>query len=157
MINDKNFENKKYDYLSNTINPTNGLDIEIFRSNILLTNYKKIKKNYDKENVTSFFRRNKNITKYSFTQKKNYSKYRLTIDYYEDYLIVKKIFENFLPKINFSNKKIMSYIFKEKIAHFYETNFDPFANDKNITQKRSNSLKKFIFEKNLSADENIKK
>ena len=30
----KIFENKKYDYLSNTINPTfpNGLDIEIFRS-----------------------------------------------------------------------------------------------------------------------------
>ena len=44
----------------------------------------------------------------------------------------------------------MSYIFKEKIAHFDETNFDPFANDKNITQKNLDSLKKFIFEKFIS-------
>ena len=52
----------------------------------------------------------------------------------------------------------MSYIFKEKIAHFDEIILIHLQMIKILHRKKIwNSLKKFIFEKNLSADENIKK
>ena len=50
------FLNINTQYMSNTLNPTfpNGMDIEIFKTDIFKRTFKKVFSNYDKEHVTSY-------------------------------------------------------------------------------------------------------
>ena len=90
-----NHQKKRVQYSSN-INPRSfpdGLDIEIFDLNTLLNLKLKKLSVYDKEHVTPYLIKNKNIKKFNYKNKKNYSKLRWTIDYKKDYLYLKKIFK----------------------------------------------------------------
>ena len=86
---------KKVQYSSN-INPRSfpdGLDIEIINFKSLLNLKSKKLSLYDKEHVTPYLIKSKNIKKYNYKYKRDYSKLRWTIDYKKDYLYLKKIFK----------------------------------------------------------------
>ena len=99
---------KKLDLLNNGIPPTfpDGLDISIFNYNSLFHAWKNAKTKYDKEHVVPFMIRNKNLKKFNYTSKKNYSSERWTLDNENDYIVLKNIFNRF-KKINFSWKDVL--------------------------------------------------
>ena len=104
------------EYTSNTILNTfpNGQDIEIFKTEVLHKAYKKAKSKYDKEHVTPFIKRLNGIKKFNFTSKVDLSNFRMTLDYYEDFIIIKKIYESLKNKNNFKLKDLVTIMKKNK-------------------------------------------
>ena len=97
----KKFFEKKVDYLSNTIIRTfpHGLDIEIFKSTTLEFAKKNVTSLYDREHVTPFMKRSNKINSYNFKNKKDFSDIRVTLDYRDDLVNLRKI----LRKLNSTN------------------------------------------------------
>jgi len=104
----KIYRKNKYDYVSNIIEPTYpaGMSVEIF-------NFKSLQKsNYantdmdEKEHVTPYIYRNPKIFNIkNFKINKKCKKYRLSIDYKEDYLACTEI-QKIISKLNLPNSKI---------------------------------------------------
>ena len=111
-----NFFRKKVNYASNTNPPTfpDGLDVEIFKFQELKNAYKNAKSNYDKEHVTSYVVKNKNIKKFNLRNSQDLSWLRLTLDEKDDFTVIKKIINNFKNKPNFNLKDIFGYYQKHK-------------------------------------------
>ena len=110
-----------YDYINNVnLNYLpDGYHCEIFSFKTLKKTFSLAKKKFDKEHVTSFMWSNPNlfsIYNYKGKKIKNYFKnLRLTIDYFEDYLLIKKIFDSLYKKDKyFSLIKIFSFLKKNK-------------------------------------------
>ncbi|WP_270940079.1 glycosyltransferase family protein [Romboutsia lituseburensis] len=105
-----NNENEKYrlDYLSNSLKETfpRGFDVEIFTFNSLKEAYENATLEYEKEHVTPYIYLNQDkfTIKNYYNSNKNQN-YRLTLDTYEDYLVIKNIYDN---------------IYKEDSMFFYE-------------------------------------
>jgi spore coat polysaccharide biosynthesis protein SpsF len=113
------FLSNKYDYVSTTCpvhdaTYTDGMDVEIFNYFNLLKAYKLCNNKVEKEHVTTFFwKRPKQFRLFRLDLDKSYRNYRLTVDYIEDFILIKKIFLHFLKKkikINFKN--IISFLKK---------------------------------------------
>ena len=101
MIN--NFEKyKKIDYLSNILEQTFpiGMHIEIFTKKTLNKAHRNCKSMKRREHVTPYIYNNKKIISKNFSSIINLSHHRWTIDYFEDYLFTKKIYN----KLYSSNK-----------------------------------------------------
>ena len=100
------FKKKKVNYLSNIFPSTfpDGLDVEVFKTSVLkkILNKKLLKKH--KEHVTLFIRENEKKI-YNYENKKDLSDIRLTLDYKEDLIFLRKIFTEY--------KKIHEYNYKE--------------------------------------------
>ena len=101
MIN--RYKIKKFDYYSNTYpEPStypDGMDIEIFRfKSLKLANMKAIKKS-EREHVTLFIRNHKNFKIKRKDLSKDISKYRLTVDYSEDFRLFQNLINEFGDKI----------------------------------------------------------
>lgn len=93
------FQKKKLNFLTNNFprKIPHGFDCEIFSFNILENIYNKAKSKYDKEHVTTWYKKNqKTFIKQFNYYKKNYSKIRLTLDYFEDYMNFVKNFKVYL-------------------------------------------------------------
>lgn len=122
---------KKVDYASNVHPPTypDGLDVEVFNFKSLSIADKFAKSRIEREHVTTFISNNSNLKKYNLLNKKlNIANLRLTLDYPEDLLVLRKIFKNFNYNLNFTlkdilmlNKKIFTNI-KFKRNEGYEMN-----------------------------------
>jgi len=87
-------KNKNVDYLTNLIKPSfpHGIPIEIFKFNVLQKAFRNAKNNDQIQHVTPYIYQNKNKFKIlNINLKKNYSKYRFTVDYPEDLNLLKKI------------------------------------------------------------------
>ena len=136
------FIKAKVDYLSNcsydgSIRATypEGIDVEVFSYKCLEKIWKNAKKQSEKEHVTPYIFTNKSkfLIK-GFYSRINYSKYRWTLDYYKDYIFIKKIYEklyknesifymkdiiNFLEKfpkiININNKYVRYEGYKKSL------------------------------------------
>ena len=115
------FLKNKYDYLSNLdLNYLpDGFHCEIFTFDALHKAKKMAKSKFDKEHVTSYIWSNPKIfsIKHYCGKKLKYhsKKIRLTVDYYEDYLLVKKIFETlYIKNKNFSLNDIMLLLKKNQ-------------------------------------------
>jgi len=112
----KLFLTKKYSYVSNIIYPTyiDGNDVEIFNYKTLKFINNKAKTKFDKEHVTTYLRRNLENFKFkNFDVNKNLSRrYRYTLDYPEDFFIIRKI----INKLGFycSYTKISNFLIKNK-------------------------------------------
>jgi spore coat polysaccharide biosynthesis protein SpsF len=115
----KKFLSNKYDYVSTTCpvqdaTYTDGMDVEIFNYFNLSKIYKLCKNRIEKEHVTNFFwKRPNQFRLHRLDLYKTYRNYRLTVDYIEDFILVKKILLFFLKnkiKINFKN--IVSFLKK---------------------------------------------
>jgi spore coat polysaccharide biosynthesis protein SpsF len=111
------FKKSRLDYYSNTIRQTFpiGIDVEHFTFRALKTANKLVKSNNDKEHVTSFFKKNKNIFKIkNFINDRNLSGYSLTVDTQKDFNKIKKIFYRFKNQPFISYKKIIKFLKNEK-------------------------------------------
>ena len=106
------FLSNKYDYVSTTCpvqgaTYSDGMDVEIFSYLNLFKAYKLCKSKIEKEHVTHFFlNRPKQFRLFRLDLHKSYRNYRLTVDYMEDFILIKKILLFLLRKnieINFKN------------------------------------------------------
>jgi len=107
----KKFFNNNVDYVSNLLPASyiDGNDVEIFSIGTLTKIYHNAKTRFDKEHVTTYLRKNKKKFKVmNFGTKKNLSlKYRLTLDYKEDLILIKKILSNTSIFLNYNSIKNM--------------------------------------------------
>ena len=132
----KKFKTRKnIGYAANTIIPSypDGQDVEIFTFKVLKEANFNVKSMSDKEHVTPYIIRSKNIKKYNLSLKKNYSKLRITLDTAYDLYIINKVLSYFKNNI---------YVNLDQILNLYEI-------DKNFFEKNSNK------ERNMDANLNL--
>ena len=105
------------DYTSNTIPLTrpDGLDCEIVKFSVLRKANLNAKLPSEREHVTKWIKANQNIFNIQslICPFKDFYKYRWTIDFAEDFRMMKKIFQKF------SNKNLIPYL---EIIKFLEKN-----------------------------------
>jgi spore coat polysaccharide biosynthesis protein SpsF len=92
------FENNQVDYLSSRIHKRtwpHGMELEIFSFRALQIAWQQAVDKYEREHVTPYIYHShaKDFTLSEFTAEKNWSGIRLTLDYWEDYLLIKAIYE----------------------------------------------------------------
>lgn len=88
------FNPRKIDYLSNTINRTypRGMDFEIFTYETLETLHKTATSDFNREHVTSYIDEHRSRFEVQhFTAEEDLSEYRLTVDYPEDFAVIKQL------------------------------------------------------------------
>jgi spore coat polysaccharide biosynthesis protein SpsF (cytidylyltransferase family) len=126
----KFYQSHDYDYVSNTIKPTypDGLDVEVFSFKTLEKMYKLATKKSDREHVTSFIIQNKSKFKiFNFKNKKDLSKFRLTVDEKNDLKLIRKIYSYMKPNTIFSSKAVYSFL--KKNPDLLEINRNIIRND----------------------------
>jgi spore coat polysaccharide biosynthesis protein SpsF len=111
------FANLDLDYLSNSeplpATWPDGMDVSIMRFDALLKAWKEAQKPSDREHVTFFFWNNLSLFKCKrHDHNPDLSNYRLTIDYQEDFDLLKKIIEHFGGE---GNDRIKNLTMKEII------------------------------------------
>ena len=102
------FKNSGVDYYSNTIPPTfpDGLDIEVIKFSALKKASNEATKSYDREHVTSFIKQSDFFSKNNYSNYKDLSKLRWTVDDPEDLEVIVNVFEHFAPNIYFGWKEV---------------------------------------------------
>jgi len=109
----------KCDYVSNMIHQTypQGYLVEVFTFDILKKMHENLSDKLCREHVTYDIRRNPNLYEIKeFYLQKNFSNWRLTVDYKEDIELISKIFSKlYVPN---------SYIKLESVIKFIEENND---------------------------------
>ena len=124
------FEDDNVDYCGNTVPPKSskfpdGADVEVFSMKALERAHTEIQDQHRREHVTFQFWQDEKYVSSQYTQEKDWSEYRITVDYPEDFEVVqyvfnelknKKIFGNLDEIINIinSNNKI-----KEKNSQYF--------------------------------------
>ncbi len=94
-------QSNNYDYASNihSHNFPDGQDVEAFSMDALEYSYKKANKEYQREHTTPYIYENKSLFKtiemQSPYEEKSFYKYRLTLDYIEDYWLIRKVYNSF--------------------------------------------------------------
>ena len=109
------YRKNKFDYVSNIQNRTfpDGMDTEIFSFKILERANKLTISQSDKEHVTNYFLRTDQIKKGNYSQKKDYSNMRITLDTQYDFELIRKIFNNF-KNFDFALEDIIKFYIKNK-------------------------------------------
>ena len=122
---------EKVDYSSNTVPPDkskfpDGSDVEVFSYNALERAFSEAKKDSEREHVTHYFWRNNNgFRTAQLSQEDNWSKYRFTVDYPEDFEVVEFVIQELeRRKSSGSLKEIIEIIesnpeIKEKNSKYY--------------------------------------
>lgn len=93
-----------WDYVANTVPPPgtypDGMDVEVFSFAMLERAWVEAKKPSEREHVTFYFWRGEQTFKtHQCNFKTDWSQYRLTVDYEEDFLLMKNIIQHFGDKI----------------------------------------------------------
>lgn len=105
----EDFEKKNVDYLSN-IYPRSfpkGLDTEIFTFQALKKAFDETSSTYNCEHVTPYIRESGKFKVGNYSNEKDWSNLRWTVDWLEDFQLIKKIFEFFTPNLVFSWQDVM--------------------------------------------------
>lgn len=90
----------KVDYLSNTLKHTFplGFGVEIFSFEALKQAYEQADKDYEREHVTPYiYEHPEEFVINNFESTRDFSQYRLTLDTSDDYILIKAVYEYFLP------------------------------------------------------------
>ena len=109
-----------FDFLSNTCPPNkstfpDGTDVEIFDFKTFAKIAKIEKRKEFLEHVTYNYWKDNKYKSSVFLNNKNYSKYRYTLDYKEDLIVLKKIINYFDNKIDIvSTNQIVNYLKKNR-------------------------------------------
>jgi spore coat polysaccharide biosynthesis protein SpsF len=102
---------KNVDYNANTIPSEkstfpDGSDVEVFSLDALERAYKEAKDPKDREHVTFYFwKYNNNFTKAQLSQNSDWSNYRFTVDYPEDFEVVEFIIKELTKRKSFGHLK----------------------------------------------------
>ena len=109
----------KYDYVANTVPPDDatfpdGTDIEVFSFGALERAWREAKKPSEREHVTFYFWKNPELfSTFRYDLSKDLSKYRLTVDYPEDFEVVSSVLTKFYPQNpHFSMEDVISFLEK---------------------------------------------
>jgi spore coat polysaccharide biosynthesis protein SpsF len=132
------FIKNDFDYVNNidTRFIPDGLHIEIFNFESLEIAYAKARASFDKEHVTPFILKNKKLFKIKkfITKKYTIKNLRLTLDYIDDYFLIKKIFQELYKKNKkFSIREVINLI--KKKPYYLKLN-KKFYNLQNIKFKK---------------------
>ena len=135
------------DYASNIIDATfpDGFDAEIFSFKLLHKRFLKANTQKEKEHVTLGMRNSSKYKLCSIKMNKNFSKLRLTIDTFEDFQILKKLFKYFKFNFNVTLDQILKLY--NKNPNFFEDNANRDRNEGinlNTGQKLWTRAKKVI-------------
>ena len=118
-------------------------DIEIFNFNSLLEAYKKSKTSTEKEHVTPYLKNNIKFKTKRFKQVENFNS-KLSVDYYQDFKNVEKIFNYFKPNIYFSIKSVFKKKLHTKISYRgvkkYEALSSKTINGQNLWKRANNII-----------------
>ncbi len=154
------FLKNNFSYVSNSIDEEkltvpDGFDIEVFSSSILKKAFLNSKLLSEKEHVTPWMRSNNNNQKwfhYEHIKKRKF--YRLTVDHFDDFCLVKSIIENF-------NQKIIDYSIDDIIEY---CNNNAELSLSNISIKRNEGYQEsiikdqnYMIKNNLSGEELYKR
>lgn len=121
-----------FDYVSNVAPRSypDGLDVEIFSMTALSHAYREARQPAEREHVTLFIRNSEDFVKGNVMFRKDFSSERWTLDYEEDFLLIKNIIENVLAKnIHASMQEILFY--KERNSKIFKIN-QKYVQDLNI-------------------------
>ncbi len=139
------------DYTSNTIKPTypDGLDVEIFKYSSLVKSFTSAKKKSELEHVTLYIKNNPEKFKIkNFAHKNDISHLRWTVDYEEDFVLIKKIYNGL-----YKRKKIF---LMNDILDYISSN--PALENINSSYERDSGLKKsLIYDKTLEINDFTKR
>ena len=140
------FKSKNVDYLSNIIPPSfpDGLDVEVFSFSSLKKAWQKSFRKTDREHVTTYIIKENSFKKYNLKNPIDYSSVRITLDYKEDLIVIKKVLNNFYPRIDFDMNEIIN---------FYNKNKESFKMNKKY--KRNETINKNSGQKLLSRAKKI--
>ena len=91
--------NGGYDYASNSLELTfpDGIDVEVFKFSALEKAYREATLKSDREHVTSYIWRNSSLkggkmfSSFCLRYSEDFSKYRLTVDTQEDFILIEKL------------------------------------------------------------------
>jgi len=114
------FLKNNVDYLSNSNirSYPDGMDVQVYNYQALRKSYSLTRSMVDKEHVTLHIRKNPNkfkILNIVAPSELHYPNLGLTLDYYQDFILIKKL-------INFFNKKKNYYFTCEDILKIYKKN-----------------------------------
>jgi len=130
----KKFLSKKFDFVANTSPPNNksypdGVDVEVFSFKTIKKVNSKCKSKKDLEHVTPYiWRKKKEFRLFRFNLKKDLSKYRFTLDYKEDFVLIKKILINlYNKKKKITINSVIQYIKQNKNAYMINLKRNSFA------------------------------
>lgn len=133
--------NSKLDYVYTGETFAEGLDCEIFSFSAIKKACKNAQKKSEREHVTLYFRNHPELFQSKQIQNDNDdSKYRITVDQKEDYLVVKAIIENLYSTNN-------KYFTIAEIKSFLDSHPKIFAINKNIG--RNEGLLKSLDEESM--------
>ena len=110
--------NTNIDFISNNDPPTfpDGLDIEIFKSNLLKKVTKIRTTIYEKEHVTPALKKIA-LNKFTYKSKTDYSDLRVTVDEIKDYHNLKKLLNFYKNNIYINKRQIIDFLLSVKIKH----------------------------------------
>lgn len=101
------FLNTNYDFVSNYGIPKTypeGCTADVYSSSSLIEAFQEAKKPSEREHITPFFwNRKEKYRLFQVDYKKDISNYRLSLDYKEDYIVIKSIYEALYKKNSFFN------------------------------------------------------
>lgn len=90
------FEKNNYDYVSNVLKETfpDGIDVEVFKKDVLGLAEKNAELNSEREHVTLYIKNSKKFKKANLAAEHNWSHFRLTVDNKEDFEVIKFVIKN---------------------------------------------------------------
>ena len=112
----KVYQSRRHDYVANTVPPggtfPDGMDVEVFSLQALEKAWKEARKPSEREHVTFYFWKNSELfSTYRYDLQDNLSKYRLTVDYPEDFEVIQAVLtELYQQNTLFTLKDIINYL-----------------------------------------------
>ena len=97
------------DYVSNVHPPSypDGLDVEVFKFSALDRANKAASSPFDREHVTPYIVNNPEFSRHSISCEANFADQRWTVDEEQDLAVISKVFECFLPRIDFTWREVL--------------------------------------------------